>query len=489
MGGARSRLAATLAALAAVSLAITPVSCAPPRSRLARAGTPRVYLPAADAADLASGAADHVVRAAFLLPGAPGAMLVRGVPGYADARLAALASLAACADSDAAADAARWRSGTARHGASNRFSRRTVAAAGGGRLPPRSTPRAANDLARVSRRSAPPRTPPPPPPLPPSTDSSDTTRADSSPAPQSSPESLDHFHAYVDRGAALAEPPNGATPTPRSKRSSTDDVPNDVPKTTSSHGKGKRGTPRGDIPMTPALTVPRGAAAAEAAAAERARGQHDARGFDSADARPSSPPTLSSSCSAKPRARIFPAGLARDARVRRWRPYCARHVAPGLRRGRGGGVGIGSSRAWFGRMETLPARTSRAPHGAEPRASGARATRARSRSATEGGGLARRGVPRADPSSETATSEAASLEDDASCGAGQGVLLVLVHGRAASVRGGRAIRASAGAGLAWPAHRRAFARPAARSHAASRDGDADAARRGWFPSLVVVWRR
>ena len=187
MGGARWRLAATLAALATVSLAITPASCATPLA--SRAGDPpRVYLPAADAADLASGAADHVVRAAFLLPGAPGAMLVRGVTGYADARMAALAALAACADSDAADDALRsvaeWDE---RHGASGRFSRRTVAAERARASPARSTPRAALIFARVSRRSAPPPTPPPPPHSPPSTDSSDTTRVDFSPTPPPPP--------------------------------------------------------------------------------------------------------------------------------------------------------------------------------------------------------------------------------------------------------------------------------------------------------------
>jgi hypothetical protein len=42
-----------------------------------------LLLPQATAADLLSGAADHIVRAAFLGRGAPGAMLVRGVLGYA----------------------------------------------------------------------------------------------------------------------------------------------------------------------------------------------------------------------------------------------------------------------------------------------------------------------------------------------------------------------------------------------------------------------
>ena len=45
-------------------------------------GHERVVLPAATHADLASGRADATLRAAFLGADAPGAMLVRGIPGY-----------------------------------------------------------------------------------------------------------------------------------------------------------------------------------------------------------------------------------------------------------------------------------------------------------------------------------------------------------------------------------------------------------------------
>ena len=57
-------------------------------------GHERVVLPAATHADLASGRADATLRAAFLGADAPGAMLVRGIPGYETARIDALETLA-----------------------------------------------------------------------------------------------------------------------------------------------------------------------------------------------------------------------------------------------------------------------------------------------------------------------------------------------------------------------------------------------------------
>ena len=68
-------------------------------------GPTPMYLPTADAGALASGDADRTVRDAFLGPDAPGAMLVRGVPGYAQARADALRSLALCAASPEGLDA------------------------------------------------------------------------------------------------------------------------------------------------------------------------------------------------------------------------------------------------------------------------------------------------------------------------------------------------------------------------------------------------
>eukprot|EP00740_Mantoniella_antarctica_P004018 CAMPEP_0181360142 /NCGR_PEP_ID=MMETSP1106-20121128/6494_1 /TAXON_ID=81844 /ORGANISM="Mantoniella antarctica, Strain SL-175" /LENGTH=807 /DNA_ID=CAMNT_0023473367 /DNA_START=244 /DNA_END=2667 /DNA_ORIENTATION=+ len=93
-----------------------------------------LLLPAANAADLASGAADHIVRAAFLGKDAPGALLVRGVPGYVAARRAALSSLAACArtDGNPMRRAAEWDEN---HGGGT-FTRATVAASASVRLPP-----------------------------------------------------------------------------------------------------------------------------------------------------------------------------------------------------------------------------------------------------------------------------------------------------------------------------------------------------------------
>ena len=93
-----------------------------------------LILPAADVADLASGSADNIVRAAFLGEGAPGALLVRGVPGYAAARVAALAGLAKCAGVH---DSPLRRSDEwdEAHGGRGAFSRATVAAGASARLP------------------------------------------------------------------------------------------------------------------------------------------------------------------------------------------------------------------------------------------------------------------------------------------------------------------------------------------------------------------
>lgn len=75
-------------------------SAAPVGSRPA---PPRVFLPAADASALARGDSDRTIRDAFLGADAPGAMLVRGLPGYAAARREALAALTRCARADPAA--------------------------------------------------------------------------------------------------------------------------------------------------------------------------------------------------------------------------------------------------------------------------------------------------------------------------------------------------------------------------------------------------
>ena len=96
-------------------------------------GHERVVLPAATHADLASGRADATLRAAFLGADAPGAMLVRGIPGYETARIDALETLASCARSmDAAAISDGVLAGNARwdraHGGNGEFTRRTLAA-------------------------------------------------------------------------------------------------------------------------------------------------------------------------------------------------------------------------------------------------------------------------------------------------------------------------------------------------------------------------
>jgi hypothetical protein len=66
--------------------------------------------------------------------GAPGALLVRGVAGYAAARKAALTALAHCAKMEGAPlrRSAEWDED---HGGGE-FTRATVAAGAGGRLPP-----------------------------------------------------------------------------------------------------------------------------------------------------------------------------------------------------------------------------------------------------------------------------------------------------------------------------------------------------------------
>ena len=106
-------------------------------SRIANGSGPTpMYLPTADAGALASGDADRTVRDAFLGPDAPGAMLVRGVPGYAQARADALRSLALCAASPEGRDAfVRSEAWEREHGDDGTFSKMSVAAAADGRLP------------------------------------------------------------------------------------------------------------------------------------------------------------------------------------------------------------------------------------------------------------------------------------------------------------------------------------------------------------------
>ena len=105
-------------------------------SRIANGSGPTpMYLPTADAAALASGDADRTVRDAFLGPDAPGAMLVRGVPGYARARADALRSLALCAASPQGRDVfVRMKAWERDHGDGS-FSKMSVAAPADGRLP------------------------------------------------------------------------------------------------------------------------------------------------------------------------------------------------------------------------------------------------------------------------------------------------------------------------------------------------------------------
>ena len=422
MGGARWRLAATLAAFATVSLAITPASCATPLA--SRAGDPpRVYLPAADAADLASGAADHVVRAAFLLPGAPGAMLVRGVPGYADARLAALAALAACADSDAADDALRsvaeWDE---RHGASGRFSRRTVAADAGARLPAALDAACGPDL-RPSLEAL-------------------RAAADAAAAAALAPldrlvgydtggffadaaastASLDHFHAYVDRGAALAE--DEPTPTRAGPRAASESSSSS---SSSSHGKGEHVDVGVAIAMTPALAAPRGAAAAAAAAAD-ARAGDGARGLRLGGRVPELPPD----------AVVVMLGEA----ARAWLPppppgtpaptlaipshemsLLESAAATGSGSGSGSASGSPTTRAWFGRM-VFPREDVAHPDGSgvtfrewRERATAAFAN-GDAAAMRESAAAACAPLP-SSSSSSSSSSRRRILEDDASCGAGQ----------------------------------------------------------------------
>ena len=128
-------------------------SAAPVGSRPA---PPRVFLPAADASALARGDSDRTIRDAFLGADAPGAMLVRGLPGYAAARREALAALTRCARADPAAlhaPAPGWvasdakfsdtldedaapASSSLRLGSPAAFDRRTVAALSASRLDP-----------------------------------------------------------------------------------------------------------------------------------------------------------------------------------------------------------------------------------------------------------------------------------------------------------------------------------------------------------------
>ena len=97
---------------------------------------PVLYLPTADASALASGDADRTVRDAFLGADAPGAMLVRGVPGYKDARLAALRALAECFVSKSGASAFVQAEGWSEaHGGAGAFTKHSVGATSDGRLP------------------------------------------------------------------------------------------------------------------------------------------------------------------------------------------------------------------------------------------------------------------------------------------------------------------------------------------------------------------
>ena len=116
------------------------VACLQPADASATTDTSsRVILPAATYADLAAGHADGEIRAAFLGAEAPGAMLVRGVPGYSAARVDALRTLASCAytlnddamNDDVIAGNAGW---DAAHGNDGEFSRRSVAAETGERI-------------------------------------------------------------------------------------------------------------------------------------------------------------------------------------------------------------------------------------------------------------------------------------------------------------------------------------------------------------------
>ena len=182
-------------------------------------GHERVVLPAATHADLASGRADATLRAAFLGADAPGAMLVRGIPGYETARIDALETLASCARSmDAAAISDGVLAGNARwdraHGGNGEFTRRTLAAETSRRVPEaidqqcgdgaRLKMEALRAAADAAARAALPRL-----------DDllgreasrgffADAVRADAS---------LDHFHVYRRNGAAGVEAA-GSDPAP-----------------------------------------------------------------------------------------------------------------------------------------------------------------------------------------------------------------------------------------------------------------------------------
>ena len=135
---ARLSLALLLASLLAspplAATASVPGAARPPRIANGSGPTP-TYLPTADAAALASGDADRTVRDAFLGPDAPGAMLVRGVPGYARARADALRSLALCAASPEGRDAFVSAEAWERDHGDGLFSKMSVAAPADGRLP------------------------------------------------------------------------------------------------------------------------------------------------------------------------------------------------------------------------------------------------------------------------------------------------------------------------------------------------------------------
>ena len=135
---ARLSLALLLASLL-VSPPLAATASVPGAARPSRfangPGPTPMYLPTADAAALASGDADRTVRDAFLGPDAPGAMLVRGVPGYAQARADALRSLALCAASPRGRDAFVRMEAWERHHGDGAFSKASVAARADGRLP------------------------------------------------------------------------------------------------------------------------------------------------------------------------------------------------------------------------------------------------------------------------------------------------------------------------------------------------------------------
>ena len=135
---ARLSLALLLVSLLAspplAATASVPGAARPPRIANGSGPTP-TYLPTADAAALASGDADRTVRDAFLGPDAPGAMLVRGVPGYARARADALRSLALCAATPEGRDAFVSAEAWERDHGDGMFSKMSVAAPADGRLP------------------------------------------------------------------------------------------------------------------------------------------------------------------------------------------------------------------------------------------------------------------------------------------------------------------------------------------------------------------